>query len=64
MTVGYYIYYGTSADALTQIISVTGSDTTTYVVGNLAPGTYYFSVSGFTSQGIVSPPSEVASTTI
>ena len=42
MIVGYYIYYGTSADALTQIISVTGSDTTTYVVGNLAPARITF----------------------
>ena len=32
MIVGYYIYYGTSADALTQIISVTGSDTTTMLL--------------------------------
>ena len=64
MAVGYYIYYGTSADALTQIASVAGGDTTTYVIGNLAPGTYYFSVSSFTSEGIVSAPSEVASATI
>lgn len=62
--VGYYIYYGTSADALTQIVSVAGGTITTYVIGNLAPGTYYFSVSGYTSEGMITAPSEVTSATI
>jgi hypothetical protein len=61
---GYYIYYGTSADALTQAIAVAGSGTTSYVIDDLAPGTYYFSVAAYTSQGIESAPSEIASTTI
>jgi Putative Ig domain len=61
---GYYIYYGTSADSLTQTIAVAGGGTTSFVIDELAPGTYYFSVAAYTSQGTESAQSEVASTTI
>jgi hypothetical protein len=61
---GYYIYYGTSAESLTQTIAVAGGGTTSYVIDELPPGTYYFSVAAYTSQGIESAQSEIASTTI
>jgi hypothetical protein len=61
---GYYIFYGTSADALTQTIMVYGGATTSYVIDSLPSGTYYFSVSTLSAQGIESPPSDVVSTTI
>ena len=60
---GYIIHYGTSADALTQTIAVS-SATTTYVVDQLAAGTYYFAVVAYTSGGTQSAPSSVASKTI
>jgi Putative Ig domain len=61
---GYYIYYGKSADALTQSIMVYGGETTSYVIANLPSGTYYFSVSTLSAQGIQGPQSDVVSTTI
>jgi hypothetical protein len=61
---GYYIYYGTSADELTQSIMVYGGGTTSYVIDYLVPGTYYFSVATYSAQGIESPRSNVVSTSI
>jgi hypothetical protein len=61
---GYHIHYGTSANALTQSIDVSGTSTTTYVISNLAAGTYYFAVSAYTAQGTESALSDVASKTI
>ena len=61
---GYYIHYGTSADALNQVIDVPGGATTTYEIDYLAQGTYYFSVSAYTSAGTESAPSSVASKSI
>ena len=61
---GYHIYYGTSATALTNQISVTGGSSTTYVVSGLATGTYYFAVTAYTSAGTESAQSNVGSKTI
>jgi hypothetical protein len=61
---GYRVYYGTSADALTQSIEVPGPATTTYVVSDLGPGTYYFAVAAYNSDGIEGAQSSVASKTI
>ena len=62
--VGFHIYYGTSADALTQTIDVPATTTTTYVIGDLDAGTYYFAVTAYTAQGTESAQSNVASKTI
>ena len=61
---GYYIYYGTSAAAMTQTIDVVGGTTTTFVVSGLAAGTYYFTVTAYTTTGTQSAPSNVGSKTI
>jgi hypothetical protein len=61
---GYRVYYGTSADALTESIDVAGATTTTYVINDLSPGTYYFTVTAYNAQGIESDQSNVASKTI
>ncbi len=61
---GFHIYYGTSADALTQTINVPGPTATTYVVGDLAPGTYYFAVTAYNSSGTESTQSNIGSKTI
>jgi hypothetical protein len=52
---GFYVLYGTSAEALTTVASVDAS-TTAYTVKGLAPGsTYYFTVVAFNTQGQQSP---------
>ena len=61
---GYRIYYGTSAGALTQSIDVSNIGVTDYVIGGLAQGTWYFAVAAYTSTGLESTLSNVATKTI
>jgi hypothetical protein len=61
---GYHILYGTSASAMTTTITVANAAETSYVVGGLAPGTYYFAVVAYTSAGTDSPESNIGSKTI
>ena len=60
---GYEIHYGTQSGDYTQSIAVDNPGLATYVVDNLTPGTYYFSLSAVNSAGTESPvSSEVALT--
>ncbi len=52
---GYDIHYGTASGAYTQSVSVSNAGLATYVVDNLTPGTYYFSVSAVNTSGTESP---------
>jgi hypothetical protein len=61
---GYHIHYGTNKDNLTQVIDLAGTRTTEYEVGGLAPGTYYFAISAYTSEGTESAESAVGYKTI
>jgi hypothetical protein len=61
---GYHIYYGTAEGAWTSTITVLDASETSYVVNGLAPGTYYFTVVAFNSEGNDSPESNVGSKTI
>jgi len=61
---GFHVYYGTNANALTQEIDVPGATSTSYVVSGLAPGTYYFAVTAYSSSGTESADSNVGSKTI
>jgi hypothetical protein len=61
---GYRIYYGTGADALTDVIDVPTVGITDYVVDNLTAGTYYFSIRAYTSAGTESDLSNVVTDTI
>jgi hypothetical protein len=61
---GYHIHYGTSPDALNQVIDLAGSRATEFEVSGLTPGTYYFSVSAYTSMGAESAGSTVESKSI
>ena len=61
---GYRIGYGTSASTLDRTVEITNAGLTSYVIDNLAPGTYYFAVKAFTSSGLESDYSSVASKTI
>ncbi|MGD0502424.1 MAG: putative Ig domain-containing protein [Steroidobacteraceae bacterium] len=62
--VGYHIYYGTSAGALTSMIDVAAAATTEYEISNLTSGTYYFVVMAYNSWGFESAASNQASKTI
>ena len=47
---GYRIHYGKSASTLDKTIEVRNPTVSSYVVEGLAPGTYYFAVTAFTSR--------------
>ena len=61
---GYRIYYGSSEDTLSQTVQLSGVGVQTYVIDNLAQGTWYFAIKAITSAGIESPMSNVVSKTI
>ena len=61
---GYRIRYGTAPTALTQTVQVANAGLTTYVVDNLAQGTWYFSMTAYTSTGLESMPTNVVSKTV
>lgn len=52
--VGYKIYYGTSEGIYPHKINIDTSGTTTYVVDNLAPDTYFFVATAVNSKGMES----------
>ncbi len=60
---GYRIHYGTTT-AMTQVVQVASAGLTTYTLGNLSSGTWYFAVSAYASTGAESPLSNTASKTI
>jgi hypothetical protein len=61
---GYIIHYGTVANDLTSSITISNPGVTTYVVDNLAAGTYYFTLSATTTGGVRSVDSNEAAVTI
>ena len=61
---GYRIYYGTDADALTHSVDVPTTGMTSYVVGNLGIGTWYFAIKAYNTVGVESDLSNIASKSI
>jgi hypothetical protein len=61
---GFRIYYGTSSSNLDQMVEITNQGVTSYVIENLTPATWYFVVKAYTTGGVESPASNVASKTI
>src|SRR5882724_2539585 len=61
---GYTVYYGTSASNLTQSVKITNPGLSAYTLSNLSSGTWYFALTSYSSTGVESARSGVASTTI
>lgn len=61
---GFRIYYGTSSSALEQMIDVANPGLTSYVIENLAAATWHFGVRAYTTDGVESALSNIASKTI
>ena len=61
---GYTVYYGTSPGNLNQSVKVSNPGLTAFTVSNLAPGTWYFAITSYSSDGVESVRSGVVSTTI
>ena len=61
---GYRVYWGPAAGNYTSSVTLTNPGLTSYVVGSLVPGTYYFVVTARNSAGVESQISNVASKTI
>ncbi len=60
---GYRVNWGASATALTQSAQIANPSTTTHTVTNLTPGTWFFGVKAYTSQGAESALSNIISKT-
>lgn len=61
---GYRVRWGTSAGSYTSSVTLNNPGLTSYVVGNLVPGTYYFVVTAMSSTGAESQFSNMGSKTI
>jgi hypothetical protein len=61
---GYRIYYGTSASNLSQVIQLTGTGLSTYVISNLSSATWYFGMTAYDSAGMESALSNLGSKSI
>jgi hypothetical protein len=61
---GYRIYYGTSSTNLGNVLEVPTPGTTTAVVENLSPATWYFALKAYNTSNVESGFSNVASKTI
>ncbi len=58
---GYKIYYGSSPADMETLIIVADPSATTYLVGDLTSGTWYFTVTAYTSAGTESVRSNTGS---
>jgi hypothetical protein len=61
---GIILYYGTTPANLTQSVQLASNSQTSYTIGNLAAGTWYFGGVAYTSSGVQSAMSALVSATI
>jgi hypothetical protein len=62
---GMRIYFGSTPSSLTQVVQLAGAAAPmNYTVGNLASGTWYFAATAYTTTGVESSLSALASKTI
>ena len=57
---GFKVLYGTSTDALTEMVIIDDNTSTSYTAESLTPGTWYFVVRAFNMQEVESLDSNVA----
>src|ERR1035438_10757608 len=51
---GYFVHYGTNAASLAETVTISNPGIATYVVSNLSPGTWFFSVTAFNTSKVES----------
>ena len=51
---GYLVHYGTNAASLAETITIANPGISTYVISNLSPGTWFFSVTAFNTSKVES----------
>jgi hypothetical protein len=61
---GFRVYYGDAPFTYTEMVTLNNAGLTSFLVENLAAGTWYFSVTAVDSAGVESPLSESAQKTI
>lgn len=61
---GYRIYYGTSSGSLNEMVVISNSGTSRWVVDNLSPATWYFAMTSYNTAGIESARTTVVSRTL
>ena len=61
---GYLVVWGTNKNAMTSFVTLANPGLTSYVVENLAAGTYYFGVTAYNNAGGSSAVSSIVSKTI
>jgi hypothetical protein len=61
---GFTLAYGASKDALTKTVQIDNPSIDTYVLEDLAPGTYYFGVKAYSASGAESAMSTLVSKVI
>jgi hypothetical protein len=61
---GYRVYYGTSPEDLSAVVVLDDPTQTSYLVGSLAAGTWYFAVAAYTTTGTVGELSNIAAKTV
>lgn len=61
---GYRIHYGLSTGNMSQTIQISSAGITNYVISNLSPATWYFSVKAYTSKNVESDFSAVVNKVI
>jgi hypothetical protein len=44
---GYHVYYGASASSMTHVVDISNAKETSYVISNLASGTWYFAMTSY-----------------
>jgi large repetitive protein len=62
--VGYRVHYGTSANAMNTVVALANPSLTAYLVTSLSPGTWYFGVTAYASDGTESTLSNIGQKTI
>jgi hypothetical protein len=61
---GIRIYYGTSQSSLAQMVQVPGTTQTSYTIGNLTAGTWYFGATAYNTAGAESSLSTIGAKSI